>query len=256
MDTFKVLKIKGTSKEIIDDIVIEEVPLTLILGEKELATILCMPSSLKELITGFLFTSGMIRQAADIKNIIISQEQWAAYIDLVNPDIAQDLIFKRLYTSGCGRGILFYNVPDLINRTKIVSDYKIEVQKINALMLEFQNKSDTYLKTGGVHSSALADDEGILIFEEDIGRHNAIDKVIGKKLNEGGDFKNKIIITSGRISSEVLFKIQKCRIPVVISRSAPTNQAVKLAKDMGITLIGFARGNRMNVYSFEERIIV
>lgn len=254
METFKILKIKGKSREVVDDIVVEEVPLTLILGEKELATILCMPSGLKELVTGFLFTSGMIKQPSDIKNITISQERFTAYIDLVNPDITENLIFKRLYTSGCGKGVLFYNAPDLINRTKIISDYRIEARKLSALMLEFQNKSDTYRASGGVHSSALADDKGILIFEEDIGRHNAIDKVIGKRLNEGGDFKNKIIITSGRISSEVLFKIQKCRIPVVISRSAPTNQAVKLARDMNVTLVGFARGNRMNVYSCEERI--
>ncbi len=121
-------------------------------------------------------------------------------------------------------------------------------------MTDFQKESKIYLQTGGVHSAALADNAGILIFKEDIGRHNAIDKVIGQGLREKVDFSNKIMITSGRISSEVLLKTQKCRIPLIVSKSAPTNQAVKLAKDMGITLIGFARGARMNVYSEEARI--
>ncbi len=112
-----------------------------------------------------------------------------------------------------------------------------------------------YSKTGGVHSAALASENEIFIFKEDIGRHNAIDKVIGEGLKKECVFESKIMISSGRISSEVLFKVQKARIPLLVSQSAPTNQAVKLARDMEITLVGFARGNRMNVYSKEERII-
>ncbi len=122
-------------------------------------------------------------------------------------------------------------------------------------MLMFQKRSEGYLSTGGTHSAALAEGRSILVFKEDIGRHNAIDKVIGSRLADKEDFGNKIMITSGRISSEVLLKIQKCSIPLIVSRSAPTNQAVKLAKDMDITLVGFARGSRMNVYNGQERII-
>jgi len=252
MKTFKVIRIKGSNKEIIEDLVAEEVPLTLNIGDKELVTLLCMPSDLEDLAVGFLFTSGLIRKMQDIKKIVINQEQWVACIDLATADI--EMVFKRLYTSGCGRGALFYNAADIINRIKIASDFKIEPVKVNALMLDFQKKSEIYLKTGGVHSAALADTSGILIFAEDIGRHNAIDKVIGQGLKQDISFENKIMITSGRISSEVLLKTQKCRIPVIISRSAPTNQAIKLAKDMGITLVGFARGSRLNIYSAEERI--
>ena len=227
-------------------------PLTLNIGDKELVTLLCMPSDLRDLAVGFLFTSGLIKKIQDIKKIVINLEQWVAYIDLAAADI--EMVFKRLYTSGCGRGTLFYSASDLINRVKNVSNFKVEAVKINSLMTDFQKRSEIYLKTGGVHSAALADKEEILIFKEDIGRHNAIDKVIGQRLNEGGAFENTIMITSGRISSEVLLKTQKCKIPIVISRSAPTNQAIKLAKDMGITLVGFARGSRLNIYSAEERI--
>jgi len=252
METFKVIRIKGSSREIIEDLIVEEAPLTLNIGDKELVTLLCMPSDLEDLVVGFLFTSGLINRIQDIKKIVINQEQWVARIDLATADIG--MVFKRLYTSGCGRGTLFYSASDLINRVKNVSDFKIEAIKINSLMADFQKKSEIYLKTGGAHSAGLADNKGILIFKEDIGRHNAIDKVIGQRLKEGGAFENKIMITSGRISSEVLLKTQKCKIPIVISKSAPTNQAIKLAKDMGITLVGFARGNRLNIYSAEERI--
>ena len=108
--------------------------------------------------------------------------------------------------------------------------------------------------TGGTHSAALSDGKDILVFREDIGRHNAIDKVVGYALVKNVTLKNTLLITSGRISSEVLFKVRKGGIPMVVSKSAPTNQAVKLAREMDITLIGFARGSRMNVYNGEKTV--
>ena len=132
-------------------------------------------------------------------------------------------------------------------------------------MKEFQTCSQTFLKTGGVHSAAMVEEERITVFREDIGRHNAIDKVIGNTIInnpkvspiESGQagFNNKIILTSGRISSEILLKIQKCGIPVIITRSAPTDKAIHICREKNITLVGFVRGNRMNIYSGEDRII-
>ncbi|MDP2983630.1 MAG: formate dehydrogenase accessory sulfurtransferase FdhD [Candidatus Latescibacter sp.] len=252
--SFQVTRFKGNVKEVIEDFVIEEIPLTLMIGDKELVTLLCCPSDLEDLVRGFLFTSGLIINSEEIINIYINREQWVATIDLADNNKDFDLVFKRLYTSGCGKGILFYTAADILNKSKITSQLRIDASGINAFMVEFQGKSEVFNKTGGVHSAALADKEHMLIFKEDIGRHNAIDKVIGQGLREKVDFGSKIMISSGRISSEVLFKTQKCKIPMVISRSAPTAQAVKLARDMGITLVGFARGNRMNIYSAEERI--
>jgi len=166
------------------------------------------------------------------------------------------LVFKRLYTSGCGRGTLFYNAIDIMYKSKIVSDLRIKSTQISALMKDFKKRSRIYLKTGGIHSAALLDEKNIIVFREDIGRHNAIDKVIGGMILKNIPLDNKILATSGRISSEVLLKVRKCNIPIVISKSAPTNQAVRLAREMGITLIGFARGARMNIYSREERIVI
>jgi FdhD protein len=255
MGSFKVTKIKAGNREIVEDQVAEEIPFTLIVDDKELVTLLCMPADLEDLAGGFLFTSGLTRNKEDIKKIVIDHQHWIAHIELSNDTIVKEMIFKRVYTSGCGRGTLFYDAADLARKFKIISDFRIEARKISSLSADFQKRSEMYLKTGGVHSAALADDNAILIFREDIGRHNAIDKVIGNRLKENNSFEGMIMITSGRLSSEVIFKTQKCAIPVLVSRSAPTDQAIKLSREMGITLAGFTRGDRMNIYSHEERII-
>lgn len=256
MEVFNITKIKSNAVEIVEDLVASEVPFTITIGEKEMVTLLCTPDCLEELVIGFLFTSGLIQKAGDISKIIIDQQRWTAYVDLAHDHQMEDMVFKRLYTSGCGRGTLFYNVFDLAHKTKINSNFKIEAAKITALMAEFQKSSQIYLKTGGVHSAAISDGKSIIVFKEDIGRHNALDKAIGEIVKQKGRLEDMVMITSGRISSEVIFKVRKCRIPVVISKSAPTNQAVRLAREMGISLVGFARGTRMNIYSWEERITI
>lgn len=253
METFTITKIRQDARETIEDIVTPEVPFTLNVNGEELVTLLCSPFDLEDLTRGFLFTSGLIKEAGGVKKIALDKQRWVGYVDMP-VTIGKDLTFKRLYTSGCGKGTLFYNALDIMHRSKIVSKFNIKGNDLLALMAKFQKRSESYFKTGGVHSAALADKENILVFREDIGRHNAIDKVVGQALLKNKSFENMILMTSGRISSEVLLKVRKCLIPIVISRSAPTNQAVRHARQMNITLIGFARGNRMNIYSAEERI--
>jgi len=114
--------------------------------------------------------------------------------------------------------------------------------------------SRVFKATGGVHSAALCDTQNILVFSEDIGRHNAIDKIFGECILEDIPTDEHLIITSGRVSSEILLKVAKRSIPILISKSAPTNLGVRLADDLGITLIGFVRGERMNVYTNKWRV--
>ncbi len=126
----------------------------------------------------------------------------------------------------------------------------IEISSIKELVKDFNKKSQLFVKTGGVHSCALCSIQEILIFQEDIGRHNALDKVFGKALMDDISTRDKIILTSGRISSEILIKAAKRQIPVIVSRSAPTSLSVEMANKLNITLIGFARGGgKMNIYS-------
>lgn len=255
MENFRIIKITNNKKEFVDDVAASEIPLTINIGGKELVTLLCSPFDVEDLARGFLLTSGLVKKSDEIKKIIINKEQWTANVELTDNKLSEDLVFKRLYTSGCGRGTLFYNIFDIANRSKIISDIRIESIQISKLMADFQKKSEGYLKTGGVHSAALSDGNEIIAFKEDIGRHNAIDKVVGNIIAINQSLSDTILLTSGRISSEVIFKARKCSISIIISRSAPTNQAVRLAREMDMTLVGFARGNRMNIYSVEERIV-
>lgn len=250
-----VLRIDRDKKEKIQDIVTDEVPLTIYLEEKELVTLLCSPENLKELSVGFLYSAGLIHSMNDIEGVTISSHDWTSYVNLKNKDIDIEFIFKRLYTSGCGKGVLFYNAIDLMHRRVITRDSKISAEKIIELMRSFQEMAITFKKTGGVHSAALSDGEDIVAFKEDIGRHNAIDKVIGEALAKNLDMADLIVLTSGRISSEIVFKAQKMGSAFLISRSAPTDQAIKVAKAANLTLVGFVRGQRMNVYTAKERII-
>jgi len=170
-------------------------------------------------------------------------------------EFANELIFKRFITSGCGKGTSFYSAADVQGQAKIESRIEISPHKVFALMDEFVQRSELYRTTGGVHSAALCDTTSILFFAEDIGRHNAIDKIFGQCLLEDIPTDDRIILTSGRVSSEILLKVAKRNIPIIISKSAPTNLGVRLANDLGISLIGFVRAKRMNAYTNDWSIV-
>lgn len=247
---YDIAKIKGKEIEEISDTVVIEYPFTIYLDDEEFITLLCTPKSLENLAIGFLQSEGIIDSKEDIKEINIDKEKGLAYVwTSRNNTLRKKLYKKRTITSGCGKGTIFYNVVDSFKTKRIMQTIKLEYENIYKLMREFNKKSELFLKTGGVHSCGLCDDKNILVFEEDIGRHNALDKILGRALKEDIDLKNKIIITSGRVSSEILIKVGKRNIPVVISRSAPTNLSIDIARELNITLIGFVRGNKMNIYS-------
>lgn len=250
-----IVRIDRGRKQDLKDIVTDEIPLTIQLEGKELLTLLCSPDSLKELSIGFLYSTGLIRAVSDIRNITIDRKNWISHVKLKNNNAISGLIFKRLYTSGCGKGILFYDALAPIHKKSITSNLKISAEKIIGLMNSFQKGSVAFRETGGVHSVALSDNNNILVFNEDIGRHNALDKAIGAALIKGLNIQDLIVLTSGRVSSEIVLKVERIGAAFLISRSAPTNQAVKLAKKLNLTLVGFVRGKRMNVYSSDERIV-
>lgn len=253
-EKFTITRIHKDKETTLDDLVIKEIPLTINIRNQELVTLQASPSDLKDLAVGFLYTCGLIKKFSDVENIILDAQRWIATIELKNGKLNKNLVFKRLFTSGCGQGVIFYNSIDLIHRKKTESDFKVRNNKISKLMSKFQKESVGFRKTGGVHSAGLSDGQDIIIFREDIGRHNAVDKVIGAGLREKKDFPNTFLLSSGRISSEIVFKVKKTGIPIVVSQSAPTNQAIKLARNFDLTLIGFVRGSRMNIYSKDERL--
>jgi FdhD protein len=238
-----------------EDWVAREFPLTIMLNDQELATLLCSPKDLRYLAAGFLFSEGFIETKGEIKRMTLNQQKGVLRVETTGgKEHAQESFLKRVITTGCGRAIAFYNPADIDGVKEVDSDVRLSPLHIFNLTKEFQHRSEVYRETGGVHSAALCDTGHILIFEEDIGRHNAVDKIFGKCLLEDIPTSDRIVITSGRISSEILFKVAKRRIPVIVSKSAPTDLGVIVAQDLRITLIGFTRGKRMNVYAGEWRV--
>ncbi len=251
----KILIQRFTRKDIksIDDIITREFPLTIIINDRELVTLLCSPTDFQYLAIGFLSSEGFIQSSDEIKKLIVDEQRGIIHIDITGNEKNNEETFKRFISSGCGKGASFYHAAD-IGYDRLKSNLTVSSSEIFSLVKEFQNRSQNYRATGGVHSAALCDTKSIIIFNEDIGRHNAVDKVFGQCLQEKIPTENHMIITSGRISSEIVLKVMKKNIPVLISKSAPTDLAVKLANDTGITLIGFVRGERMNVYSHDWRV--
>ena len=254
-EKFAVLKLTETSSSSIEDVVAKESPLTIILNNREVVTLLCSPANLRYLAVGFLFSEGLLKSKDEIRKILVDDRRGVVRVETEgDEELAPDALFKRFITSGCGRGASFYSAIDAQDQVKVESRLKISTLEILALVHEFQHRSQVYRSTGGVHSAALCDIRDILVFNEDIGRHNAVDKIFGACILDNIATDDHILITSGRISSEILLKIARRNVPVIVSKSAPTNLGVKLANDLGVTLVGFVRGKRMNVYTHNERI--
>lgn len=237
------------------EVVAREFPLTIMLNSRELNTMLCSPDELENLTVGFLVSEGVLKTRQDIKSVTADERKRT-----VNVETAEGLKLPlkrqggRLIASGGGRGVSLYNAEDIKRQPKIESELSISSATILALAAEFQRRSEVFQNTGGVHSAALCQGGQILLFKEDIGRHNAVDKILGQCMMEDISTRDRIIMTSGRVSSEILLKVSRRGIPILISRSAPTDMGVELAEALGMTLVGFARGERMNLYANAWRV--
>ena len=254
VERFPVLRITKEGRSGIDEVVAREFPVTIILNDQELVTLLCSPKNLEYLAVGFLSSEGFLKNKDEIKKILVDDERGVVRLETVEAkEFAEGVLFKRVISSGCGRGASFYSAADAASQ-KVESRMEISADEVFTLVNEFQHGSEVYLATHGVHSAALCDRQSILVFSEDIGRHNAIDKIFGKCLLEDISTDDRVIVTSGRISSEILHKVSKKGIPVIISISAPTNLGVRLADNLGITLISGVRGKRMTVYTNDWRV--
>lgn len=242
----------GNRMELIDSIVVEKV-LNIFVNDEFYTSLMCSPSEVSELATGFLFSEDIISSSELITSVEYRDE--GTLCITLSYNIDSNLAKRKVITSGCAKGTVPLSSINESSSSYIESNHKFKAETIIALMKEFNNKSDLFKETGGVHSCCLCDSKGIIYFSEDIGRHNALDKIIGKALLHGVLFEDKLIMTTGRISSEIIVKAIKAKIPVVISHSAPTDLALSMAKAANITIAGFVRGTRMNIYYGEHRII-
>ncbi|WP_139488323.1 formate dehydrogenase accessory sulfurtransferase FdhD [Brevibacillus dissolubilis] len=238
-----------------DDIAIEY-PLTIMLNGEEFATMVCTPADLEELVVGFLASEGVIRLPDEIESLSISEERGFAYVKTANPQTdAAKLHSKRFIGSCCGKSRQFYLHNDVKTAKTIISRTRITASQCIRLMELLQQSSTYFQLTGGLHNAALCNADGLLLTRTDIGRHNALDKIFGYCLQARIPLADKVLAFSGRVSSEVLLKAAKIGVGIILSKSAPTDLALDLAHDLGITVVGFIRGNQCNVYTHRERIV-
>ncbi|GLB59494.1 formate dehydrogenase accessory sulfurtransferase FdhD [Cytobacillus sp. NCCP-133] len=246
----------GVLQEIVDEIVSEH-PLTIHLNGEEFATLVCSPENIMELTIGFLASEGFIRRSDEIKNIQIDESKGFAYVDLYikSETPSHEFHSKRFIGSCCGKSRQFYFHNDARTAKTSTSKTTLTPQQCISFMEQLQKSSVTFQETGGVHNAALFSADELIVRRTDIGRHNALDKLFGYCIEKHIPVRDKVIAFSGRISSEVLLKAAKIGVGIILSKSAPTNLAIKLANDLNITAVGFIRGNSFNVYSHPERII-
>lgn len=244
----KILRIRENHSEPADDVVAVERKVRISVNGKHLLSLYCTPLMIREFVAGIVQNEGLISGEWCAERMSIE------YGDEIAVDIpASGTVYEgeKTITSGCAGGI---SIPKGLPEQPIHDNTVISYDRLRQVFREFQKMSGVYRITGGVHSAALSDGNRILAFAEDIGRHNAVDKVIGYCILESVPFEGRLMLASGRLSSEIVLKCARCRIPFVVSRAAPTSLAVDIARKAGLTLIGFMRGEKMNVYTGAGRI--
>lgn len=249
----KAWQIKGGVVAEIEDPLTSERPLTIYFNDEELVTLLCTFEHVDELAVGYLSSEGFLKAKEDLYDVKVDEEKGSVMVNGKNAIVASQTFLKRYITTGCGKGTSFYQLSDAVTKP-VNSEFRVKAQVLSELMVQSQRISELFKITGGVHSSAICSRQELLFFREDIGRHNTVDKLAGRCFIEGIDTEDKLLLTTGRLSSEIVIKAVRLGIPVIASRSAPTDLAVQYAQDLGICLVGFVRNQRMNVYTYPERI--
>lgn len=237
-----------------EEAVTVEFPLRLQVNGRLLVNLLCTPSHLEDLVVGFLYSEGLIANGEDILDLKIKDS--TAEVKVRGETVAPEGWVPWIAT-GCGQNVVWSGPfrGNCLWEIKISSPLQVPHQRITRLIQLLQRSSILYQKTRGVHAAALATPEEILLLREDIGRHNAVDKIVGHVLKEGLEAEDKLLLTTGRMSSEVVVKAARLGVPVLVSRSVPSDYALWLAENFAITLVGFARGRTFKIYTHNERIV-
>ena len=238
------LRVKGTQAEEVDGEVVREQPLSVFINGEKFLTLLCSPMQLEALVVGYLWMEKVIADLAEVARVEISAVDGRAEVTLTH---AVTLPTERILTSGCGGGITFRIDHRLFPRLQ--SRLRVQAADLGARMKDLFDAGVHYQRSRGIHGAALADSERLLVVAEDVGRHNAVDKVKGEALLRGIPTEERLLISTGRISSEMLLKAARMGVPVVASRTSPTEMAVALAEQLGVTVCGYVRSDGLNVYA-------
>jgi len=234
--------------------IVREMPLTINLNGEEVVTILTSSNIYEAMAIGFLISEGLLETINQVESIIVDVNANTVCV-FTTKKKSKIIPEKRMVPSGCGMGTVFYHAIDSLNPLPDTNIPMISSDIIHDLMSDLYNISDTYKVSRGVHNTAIADANGILIFQDDIGRHNAVDTLFGIAMIDDLLLNDKILLTTGRITSEIVLKIARMGVPVLISKKSATSLAVELAIKFNITLIGRARVTSFMIYSCPQRVI-
>ncbi len=230
--------------------VVEEYPLRLRVNGRDLATLVCSPHRLNFLLAGFFRLQGFADSLDDILSLGVCADFGLAEVRLKTelPDRLQPTL-----TSGCGTGIA-YNLPEQLLDDSRGRQRSYRSDSLFLLMRQLAKQAEQYRSHGGIHSAAIGDEDGLLLYAEDIGRHNTLDRLAGEAWFKGIELRDKLLVTSGRVSTEMVAKAARLGIGLIASRTSPTDQAIALCEQAGITLIGYLRGDSLEIYSHPQQL--
>ncbi|MDH5375100.1 MAG: formate dehydrogenase accessory sulfurtransferase FdhD [Candidatus Bathyarchaeota archaeon] len=255
----EIVKVDVAAKETrkMTDYVAEEKPLHISVKKTHYATIFCSPSNLKELAVGHLLSEGIIESVEEIEEISFRKKSFCRVKLKPNIDLEKRLKllkpFSRIILSACGSPSPYQISARL---PKLKSDLTVKAEIILSCVNRLNSIAETFKKTGGVHAAAIYKSDGNLVaFAEDVGRHNAVDKVIGIGALNKTVFSEYFLALTGRLTGDIVRKTARVGLPIVASLAVAIDSGIAVAKDVDLTLIGFARGKRINIYNFPERIL-
>lgn len=258
VDITKIDLASGKAQKI-TDYVAEEEPLQLFVNSLFWATILCSPTNLQELAVGHLLSEGVIKSTEEIEEVTLKEKENTCIVKLkpnvnVEDRISISRLHQRVITSVCGGGSPY----QYKGKTPTVeSELTVKAQVIFDSVNQLNFKAQGFRLTGGLHVAAIYKADGSLVaMAEDVGRHNAVDKVIGMAALAKVELGTCFVALSGRISGDVAFKAAKVGLPIVASLSAALSSGITTAKETNLTIAGFVRGKRLNVYTVPERIVI
>lgn len=234
---------------------VTEFPLRLIVNGRELATLIASPHDLRFLVAGFLRLQGFVDSVDDFLMLSVCDDAGISNVRIRKEPPEH---IRPVLTSGCGAGITF-NLPGSKGpdgERRGLHSGMVTSGAVFSMMDELSQRAERYRAHGGIHSAAVGDGETVLLYTEDIGRHNTVDRLAGEALLKRIDLGGKMLVTSGRVSSEMAAKAALLGISLIASRTSPTDMAVRICDAAGITLIGYLRGGKFTVYCHSERIML
>jgi FdhD protein len=253
-DAFTYLRYQGEQREVEHKRMIGEAACSLVVNGEKWVTFLCTPVDVEHLALGFMFNSGVIASIKDVHEMKVVGGEDDLQV-MVGISLAHDvpLPSNPVLTSGCSGGLTFWDIAAA--RAPLKSERKATPGQIyDAMTLLLTLNADLHREVGGFHSAALSDGERLLLAAHDVGRHNTLDKIAGASLATGISTRDCLLVSTGRISTEMLAKAARMETPIVISRNSPTGLATHLARSWNVTLVGYVRGHSMHVYTVPERI--